>query len=303
MAAVQVIHTSQPRPSYDLRVSLKTKLCQEPFHIPNLRALYKDWPDAVNPNYPQLKVALEARIDKYAWQPMNRILLRPSANRTHTFFSLYHPKKAAVLKHGDYALLAAMSWPRASFERMQTCTFWFLWLFTWDDEIDQATSELSGNFERANKFREESFHYLRYYTGVPTTDTYKFRFDINPPTNRLIRSLDVIGANLQEVYNKGIFFNYNPYTLILHDANTISPDQIMCFVNEIGYYMDCQKREQNLKLTGKVPTVAEYWETRLGTSAVTCMLALYEYERPDLNVSLFCYLVADGSCRQIRRWT
>lgn len=75
MAAVQVISSIHPRSIYDPRPSLKTKLCQESFHIPNLRALYKDWPHAVNTNYPQLKVALEARIDKYARQPMNKISL------------------------------------------------------------------------------------------------------------------------------------------------------------------------------------------------------------------------------------
>ena len=106
--------------------------------------------------------------------------------------------------------MAAMSWPRAAAKRLQTCTFWLLWLFTWDDETDQSTSELSGNLEKANKFREVSFHYTRYCTGVPTEDTYKFRFDINPPTSKLIRSLDVIGADLQEVYNKGISFDHNP---------------------------------------------------------------------------------------------
>lgn len=53
----------------------------------------------------------------------------------------------------------------------------------------------------------------------------------------------------------------------------------MCFVKEIGYYMDCQQHEQSRKLSGEIPTVAEYWETRLGTSAATVMLALNEYER------------------------
>ena len=91
--------------------------------------------------------------------------------------------------------------------------------------------------------------------------------------------------------------------LVLRDADTMFSDQIMCFVNEIDYYMRCQQREQARKLTGKIPTVAEYWETRLGTSAVTCMLALYEYERLHLNVSLFSYLVTDRSQLQICRWT
>ena len=108
-----------------------------------------------------------------------------------------------------------MWWPRAAAKRLQTCTFWSLWLFTWDDEIDQSTSELSANLENANKFREESFHYVRYCTGVPNEDTYKFRFDINPPANKLIRSVDAIGAELQEVYNKGgssIGDNSKPYS-------------------------------------------------------------------------------------------
>lgn len=47
------------------RPALKAKLTKEPFSIPNLKPYYKAWPTAVNPNYPQLKVALEARIKEY----------------------------------------------------------------------------------------------------------------------------------------------------------------------------------------------------------------------------------------------
>jgi hypothetical protein len=50
----------------------------------------------------------------------------------------------------------------------------------------------------------------------------------------------------------------------------------MCFVQEVDYYMNRQELEQHRKLTGVMPTVAMYWETRLGTSAVTSMLALNE---------------------------
>lgn len=46
------------------RPALKAKLTKEPFSIPNLKPYYKAWPTAVNPNYPGLKVALEARIKK-----------------------------------------------------------------------------------------------------------------------------------------------------------------------------------------------------------------------------------------------
>lgn len=96
---------------------------------------------------------------------------------------------------------------------------------------------------------------------------------------KLIRSLDVIGASLQEVYTKGRSLTRVPQSILLRNADTTSPDQIMSFINEIDYYLDCQQREKGRKLTGQIPTVSEYWETRLGTSAVTSMLALNEYEQ------------------------
>ncbi|KOC13990.1 cyclase [Aspergillus flavus AF70] len=215
------------------RPALKAKLTKEPFSIPNLKPYYKAWPTAVNPNYPGLKVALEARIK-----------------------NLYPPKKAAKLIQDDYALLSSMWWPRATADRLQTCTFWFLWLFTWDDEIDQSTSDLFIHIHKANDFRKESLEYVKFCLGVGDDETAKWDFQNNPPNRPLIRSLDVIGAHLQKVYNH---------------------DQIMTFVNEIDYYMGCQQREQKRKLTRRLPIVAEYLETRMGTSAVTSMLALNEF--------------------------
>ena len=96
-----------------------------------------------------------------------------------------------------------MWWPRAAAERLKTCTFWFLWLFTWDDEIDQSTSELFINIDNANAFREESYHFVRHVLGVGNEETAKWKFDENPPQRPLIRSLDVIGAELSNVYDKG----------------------------------------------------------------------------------------------------
>ncbi|KJK61137.1 Non-plant Terpene Cyclases Class 1 [Aspergillus parasiticus SU-1] len=149
-----------------------------------------------------------------------------------------------------------MWWPRAAANRLQTCTFWFLWLFTWDDEVDQSTSDLFIHINKANDFRKESLEYVGFCLGVGDDETTKWDFQNKPPNRPLIRSLDVIGVHLQQVYNH---------------------DQIMTFVNEIDYYMSCQQREQKRKLTGRLPIVAEYLETRMGTSAVTLMLALNEF--------------------------
>lgn len=96
-----------------------------------------------------------------------------------------------------------MWWPRAAPDRLKTCTFWFLWLFTWDDEIDQSTSDLFLNIQNANQFRKESLEYVKFCLGVGDEETAKWDFQNSPPQRKLIRSLDVIGEELRKVYNYG----------------------------------------------------------------------------------------------------
>ncbi|KAG9679110.1 hypothetical protein KCU99_g8645, partial [Aureobasidium melanogenum] len=217
-----------PRPLDDLRADLSKQLKSGSFYIPDLRSAYKDWPEDVNPHYPDLKEALTKRIE-----------------------DLYPPQRAAALIKGDYALLASMWWPRASTERLKSCTFFLLWLFTWDDD-----AELFVDIDKANACREECYHFLRYALGVGNGETAGYNFDQTPPQRPIIRSVEIIGSDLSKVYDK---------------------DQIMCFVEEIYYYMESQQREQRRKLTSIIPTPEQYWETRLGTSAATSTLALNEF--------------------------
>ncbi|GAP85091.2 putative terpene synthase metal binding domain protein [Rosellinia necatrix] len=211
MAAVDIQRApTELRVNGDPRADIIKQLKARPYYIPTLKPPFKDWPDAVSPHYPQLKKSLDARIN-----------------------ALYPPERAAELIRGDYGLCSCLWWPRASLEKLETCTFWFVWLFTWDDEIDRSTSDLFKSLPDANKFRDESYHFVRYCLGVPNEETHKWNFK-----------------------------KYN---------------QVMVFVNAIGYYMGCQQHEQGRKLDGVFPTPDQYWETRLGTSAVLSMLALNEY--------------------------
>lgn len=96
-----------------------------------------------------------------------------------------------------------MWWPRAAADRLKTCTFWFLWLFTWDDEIDQSTSDLFIHISNANNFRKESLEYVKFTLGMGDDETAKWDFENNSQNRKLIRSLDVIRAELKKVYNYG----------------------------------------------------------------------------------------------------
>ncbi|KAI0436889.1 terpenoid synthase [Xylaria telfairii] len=234
MAAVAAQRVpNDPRPVEDPTLELIAVLRAKSYYLPNLSLQFKEWPDAISPHYPLLKIALDARINE-----------------------LYPPERAANLIKGDYGLCSSLWWPRATLERLETCTFWFLWLFTWDDEIDRSTSDLFLNLPDADKFRDESYHFLRYSLGVPTEETDKWRFDKSPPSRVLIRSCDVMAEKLRQAYNQ---------------------DQVMAFVDAMGHYMGCQQSEQQNKLMGKLPIPEQYWETRLGTSAVLTMIALNEY--------------------------
>ncbi|KAL7909350.1 isoprenoid synthase domain-containing protein [Trichoderma velutinum] len=218
---------NDPRPSGDPRTDLSARIRTKLYYLPNLRSYYNDWPDEINPHYAQLKEAIEARIKKHV-----------------KFFldvTVYSPKMAAALIDIDYALLSCIWWPQCEYKRLEVGTFWSLWLFTWDDEIDQSTSELFINLESADRFRDETYHFVRYVFDAPNEETH---------------NLADIGEEVKNFYNH---------------------DQIMCLVDEIYYYMENQQREQHRKLAGVIPTPAQYIETRLGTSAVQLMLALNEY--------------------------
>lgn len=77
MAAVQLQRApNDPRPVDDPRIDLSEKLQAVPYYLPNLKLPYKDWPHTVNPNYSQLKVALDARIKEYVHPKKNYRLFK-----------------------------------------------------------------------------------------------------------------------------------------------------------------------------------------------------------------------------------
>lgn len=169
---------NDPRPAEDPRIHVTKQLRAGPYYIPSFESSFKQWPSVINPHYPQLKVFLDARINKYA--PISYD--KPQVGQLTEFpfmVRLYPPPKAIELIKGDYSLFASQWWPRATLERLEICACWALWLFTWDDEIDQSTSELFLNFAASNEFRNESYHFVRYCLGVPTEETDKWEFEKN----------------------------------------------------------------------------------------------------------------------------
>ena len=82
-------------------------------------------------------------------------------------------------------------------------SFLSLWLFVWDDEIDEYTGTLSADFEASQQYRQDTIDYVSYTLGfTPDGSTHSQRISSRPP-NTIIRSFDVIGKALLHAYNIG----------------------------------------------------------------------------------------------------
>ena len=106
------------------------------------------------------------------------------------------PPKIAKYKQIDFALFAALWWPRASWSRLVTLTYFTIWIFVWDDEIDTATNHLSMDFDAAEAFREQTIAFVRHNLGIAT--------GIPPEApNPIINSFGPIAEAVRQAYDQG----------------------------------------------------------------------------------------------------
>ncbi len=60
-------------------------------------------------------------------------------------------------------------WPHADFNELRIVTFLAIWLFLWDDALDEPTGEYADNFEAAQLYREETVQFLADTLGLSTS--------------------------------------------------------------------------------------------------------------------------------------
>lgn len=76
------------------------------------------------------------------------------------------------------------------------------------------------------------------------------------PQSHVVQSFDVIGLALRASYDQS---------------------QLRRFRDEIARFMKASEVEQRVRLRGEIPTIEEYWDFRMGTSAVYIGSAAGEY--------------------------
>ncbi|KAH9236010.1 hypothetical protein K456DRAFT_1760744 [Colletotrichum gloeosporioides 23] len=121
----------------------------EILHVPDLREIFKDWPVDANTNYKEIIPVVESAFDRLVRNPGLREKYR-KANYAR-FVSLYYP-------HPDQ-------------NQIQTLALYIVWLFCWDDAIDQQGGDLSANLARAKTYRNDTIRVLNEALGLSTIST------------------------------------------------------------------------------------------------------------------------------------
>lgn len=158
--------------------------------------------------------------------------------------------KRRRLEASDFASFTALWWPDAPLEQLEILAYLVIWLFTWDDEIDEPTGSYSTDFAAAQEYRERTLRFVGGCLGlVAAEEGYH-------PQNEIVQSFDVIGSALHKSYDVS---------------------QCQRFYDEVSRFMVASEEEQAGRLLGHIPSLEKYWRFRLGTSAVYIGSAAGEY--------------------------
>ncbi|KAK2021678.1 terpenoid synthase [Colletotrichum zoysiae] len=200
-------------------------------HVPNLYSILKGWPVKANVNYERLVPVVEDAFDRQV--------------RSNS------PKLREKYRRADYARFVSLYYPHPEWDRIQTLALYIIWLFCWDDAIDQqGTGDLSNDLLRAKTRRDNTIRVFEHVLGLdPNSDPY-IQFSQSD------YELKAIGDELKEAYTQ---------------------EQRQAFIKQMRRYIANCHEEQKMRLQGILPGIESYSELRHGTAAVWTLCALVEF--------------------------
>ncbi|KAH8891514.1 terpenoid synthase [Thozetella sp. PMI_491] len=210
--------------------TLASRVRGETLIVPNLSGLFRRWPSAVNPHYPAAEAIIDAKIREWIHEEHLRRRLRKV----------------------NLAMFCSSWYPKASLDRLLTLAYYTMWLFLWDDGIEEMAKESSGDtgLNDVKELHHRASEYVAFHLG-------------------LIESRDEPAAPTRY------------FGLFKHAATTLriamTPRKREAFLDQLKIYMRCCEVEQGYLRAGKLPTVHDYWQHRLGTSSIYTYCCLIEY--------------------------
>ena len=165
--------------------SLLSSIRSQSIVLPNLTSIFSSYPLEINPSLERLRNDVDTWIASSLPQADGR--------------------KVRTLKAADFAYFGATWWPRAPYSRLRILTFLAIWIFTWDDELDEEDGELWDAGEEADLFRADTKDYVLCCLGLAD-----FNIGVEP-RSPIIRNFEIIGTAIQKVYTRGELLPINQY--------------------------------------------------------------------------------------------
>ncbi|KAJ7646599.1 isoprenoid synthase domain-containing protein [Roridomyces roridus] len=162
-----------------------------------------------------------------------------------------NPTKLAGMKQADFSNQIALWCPSAEWEQLMLVTAFTLWLWIWDDEVDEGITIVSRNGDEAREYYAQSREYMQQCLGLK----------VKPPGS-----------------NASIHPNMRLFSLV-GDASCKSTDKIQRtrFYKELDHYMTMVEVEHELRVGGLIPDTGEYLKVRLGSAGVLLLVAITGY--------------------------
>ncbi|KAK3332958.1 isoprenoid synthase domain-containing protein [Cercophora scortea] len=210
-------------------IEITARLKGQILRCPNLAPSFSKWPSGVSPHYEQLKATVESRIQE--WIPDQHI--------------------ARSARNLDLPFFVATWWPKAAVESLETIAWMSLWLFIWDDLVEDAAMPDSLTADGKVKWlHHQAFEYVESELGLST-------------------SLELVASPTKYC------------SLFKHAAVAMragcSANERRRFCDAFRHYMECCETEEVYRLSGVVPDIDTYWKHRVGSSGMDMYIALAEY--------------------------
>ncbi|KAK4677532.1 hypothetical protein QC764_404520 [Podospora pseudoanserina] len=196
--------------------------------LPSLQPVLSNWPTLLSPHYAELKKKVGMKIDE--WISDERVR-----------------RKAQII---DLPLFSSIWYPHATLDRLEMITWYSMWIFLWDDVIEDSATPASGITDKVSWIHHQALKYMEYHLGLSSSLEEPI-----PPTK----------------YCTLFRYAAEPF----RKASSLL--QRIRFYEELKVYMDGCEVEQEFVRAGELPSWREYWSHRLGTSSVHTYSALGEY--------------------------
>lgn len=165
--------------------SLLSSIRSQSIILPNLSSIFSSYHLEINPELERLRYDVDTFIESSMPQTASR--------------------KVHALKAADFAYFSATWWPRAHYSRLRILTFLAVWVFTWDDELDEEDGNLWDAGEEAHLFRASTEEYVRRCLGLEDSGV---GFE---PSSLIIRKFEIIGTAVRDIYTRGGSWHLNQY--------------------------------------------------------------------------------------------